>query len=211
MVHQVTLIIYQVTLIIYQVTLMIYQVTLRIYQITMSLMIYQVIIHTQYSQSAGNHNNKIIGSSETTRENSSLSYQTLFISTPSLSYQTLFIPTPSLSDHNPSLLEYIPPLSVHIPTHKKPLSDDDFGFYLAGLIEGGGDIIISKDKIYILIKFNHPSTAYYIKSRLGFGSINKKTLTLKIVKLKGILKIIKLVNGKFRTNKIIKLFKLIEI
>ena len=30
-------------------------------------------------------------------------------------------------------------LSIHHPKHRKPSSDKDFGYYLAGLIEGDGD------------------------------------------------------------------------
>jgi hypothetical protein len=30
-------------------------------------------------------------------------------------------------------------ISVHVPTHLKPKDDDDFGYYLAGLIDGAGN------------------------------------------------------------------------
>ena len=53
-------------------------------------------------------------------------------------------------------------ISNHIPKHKKPVSDDEFGFYLAGLIEGDG--YINKKVISINIVFHEldVSLAYYI-------------------------------------------------
>nr|YP_001648680.2 orf345 [Plakinastrella cf. onkodes DVL-2011]ABW83960.2 orf345 [Plakinastrella cf. onkodes DVL-2011] len=107
-------------------------------------------------------------------------------------------------------------LSVHCPQHYKPTTDKEFGYYLAGLIEGDGSIVISKNKAYVFICFHQKdvSTAYYIKSRLGFGSVvkqkNKKAVNLTIVRLQGLFKVVELVNGKFRTNKIESLQKLID-
>lgn len=149
-----------------------------------------VTIHTQYSQSAGNRSLKevipltnfptreLTDSSETVRENSSL--------------------------------------SMHCPQHCKPVTDKDFGFYLAGLIEGDGSIVLSNGKAYLSISFHQKdaSTAYYVKSRLGFGSVvrpkKKKAIVLTIVKRQGLLKVVRLVNGKFRTKKIKKLQELID-
>lgn len=106
-------------------------------------------------------------------------------------------------------------LSVHCPQHSRPTTDKEFGYYLAGLIEGGGSIVVSKDKGYIFICFHlkDVSTAYYIKKRLGFGSMvkpkNKKAINLTIVGRRGLLKVVDLVNGKFRSKKIESLHKLI--
>ena len=87
---------------------------------------------------------------------------------------------------------------------------------MAGLIEGDGSIVVSKEKAYIFICFHlkDVSTAYYIKKRLGFGSIvkqkNKKAINLTIVGRRGLLKVVDLVNGKFRTKKIESLHKLLD-
>lgn len=106
-------------------------------------------------------------------------------------------------------------LSVHCPQHSPPITDEEFGYYLAGLIEGDGSIVISKGKAYIFICFHlhDVSTAYYIKKRIGSGSMvkqkNKKAINLTIVSRQGLLKVINMVNGKFRTRKIESLHKLI--
>lgn len=107
-------------------------------------------------------------------------------------------------------------LSMHCPQHSRPTTDKEFGYYLAGLIEGDGSIVISKGKAYLFICFHQKdvSTAYYIKKRLGFGSMvkqkNKKAINLTIVSRRGLLKVVNLVNGKFRTKKIESLQKLID-
>lgn len=105
---------------------------------------------------------------------------------------------------------------MHCPQHSRPLTDKEFGYYLAGLIEGDGSIVISKGKAYLFICFHQKdvSTAYYIKTRLGFGSMvkqkNKKAINLAIVSRRGLFKVVNLVNGKFRTKKIERLHKLID-
>ena len=89
--------------------------------------------------------------------------------------------------------------------HKKPLKDDDFGYYLAGLIEGNGHFTINHN-IEISFNINDASLAYYIKKRIGYGVIKKiknNDLTLKYISnFKGTIIIAKLINGKLRTNKI---------
>ena len=87
---------------------------------------------------------------------------------------------------------------------------------MAGLIEGDGSIVVSNCKAYLFICFHQKdvSTAYYIKTRLGFGSVvkqkNKRAISLTIVNPLGLLKVVDLVNGKFRTKKIENLQKLID-
>ena len=101
---------------------------------------------------------------------------------------------------------------MHCP-HSRPTTDKEFGYYLAGLIEGDGSIVVSKDKAYIFICFHlkDVSTAYYIKKRIGFGSmVKQKAINLTIVGRRGLLKVVDLVNGKFRTKKIESLHKLID-
>ncbi len=65
--------------------------------------------------------------------------------------------------------EKVNTISDHIPIHKKTVSEDEFGYYLAGLIEGDG--YINKKVIGITIAFHRldASLAYYIKKRVGHG------------------------------------------
>jgi hypothetical protein len=94
-------------------------------------------------------------------------------------------------------------ISIHNPTHLKPITDKDFGHYLAGLIDGDG--YFSKTPQLVIV-FNEldASLAYYIKGRIGYGNVykvkSKKAIILVIAKLQGIIKIIKLINGKIRSN-----------
>ena len=99
--------------------------------------------------------------------------------------------------------ENIQPISVHVPTHLKPLNDEQFGHYLAGLIDGDGHF----SKIpQLVIVFNEldASVAYFIKSRLGYGNIykvkNKKAIILVVAKYAGIIKVLELINGKIRSQ-----------
>nr|YP_203338.1 orf279 [Zancudomyces culisetae]AAW49505.1 orf279 [Zancudomyces culisetae] len=98
-------------------------------------------------------------------------------------------------------------ISDHVPIHKKPLNDNDFGYYLAGLIEGDGSI--NKINPYISICFYELDTplAYYIKKKIGYGTIlkikNKRAINYHLRHKDGIIRLIDLINGKLRTNKII--------
>jgi len=97
--------------------------------------------------------------------------------------------------------EHVKHISDHVPKHLKPLNDDQLGHYLAGLIDGDGHL--SKIQQLIII-FSSPDAflAYYLKEKLGYGNVrkvkNKKAYILVISKKKGILKVIKLINGKLR-------------
>ena len=90
-------------------------------------------------------------------------------------------------------------ISDHLTKHVKPVNDTDFGYYLAGLIEGDGyfgdcrfEIAFHKDDI---------SSAYYIKKRIGYGSVlflkNKNSIRYILRHKAGLLKVLSLVNGKF--------------
>jgi hypothetical protein len=100
-------------------------------------------------------------------------------------------------------IENIKPISEHVPKHLKPLNDDQFGHYLAGLIDGNGNFN-SKQELVIVFNSSDASLAYYIKNRLGFGSVkkvkDKNAFILIIAVKKGIEKIISLINGKIRTE-----------
>lgn len=116
--------------------------------------------------------------------------------------------------------ENIKNISFHVPKHSKPISENNFGHYLAGLIEGCGHFSSQQELIIVF----HPldvSLAYYIKERLGYGSViftNKKVKN-KIATLRygdrgsviffisssksqrdGLKKVINLINGKIRTE-----------
>lgn len=99
--------------------------------------------------------------------------------------------------------ENVKPISVHVPKHLKPANDDQFGHYLAGLIDGNGYF---NSKQQLVIEFNSldASLAYYIKQRIGYGSVkkikHKNVIIFIIAASKGIDKVIKLINGKVRTD-----------
>ena len=99
--------------------------------------------------------------------------------------------------------ENIKNISVHLPTHTKPLNDEQFGHYLAGLIDGDGHFS-KKQQLIIVFSLPDVKLAYYIKEIIGFGQIKKvkdKNAYLYIISKKdGILKTINLINGKLRTN-----------
>ena len=99
--------------------------------------------------------------------------------------------------------ENIKLISVHVPKHLKPVNDESFGHYLAGLIEGSGQFN-STQQLVIEFNFLDASLAYYIKNRLGFGSVkkvkDKNAFLLVISAKKGIEKVIHLINGKLITD-----------
>ena len=91
------------------------------------------------------------------------------------------------------------PVSIHVPKHLKPLSDNDFGYYLAGLIDGDGHI--SKiPQIVICFAIKDLSLAYYLKKRIGYGSIqkikDKNAINLVIAHTKGLIRVHNLVCNK---------------
>jgi hypothetical protein len=91
----------------------------------------------------------------------------------------------------------------HLNKHSRPNTEDEFGYYLAGLIEGDG--YIGKRSIEISFHISDISLAYYIKKRIGYGNVIKYTHTSKAVRYgvwnkEGVNKILNLVNGKFFTK-----------
>ena len=94
-------------------------------------------------------------------------------------------------------------ISDHVPKHLKPVNDESFGHYLAGLIEGNGNFN-STQQLVIVFNSLDASLAYYIKNRLGFGSVkkvkDKNAFLLVISAKKGIEKVIHLINGKLITD-----------
>jgi len=101
--------------------------------------------------------------------------------------------------------ENIKPVSVHVPKHLKPVTEDQFGHYLAGFIDGNG-IFNSKQQLLIVFHSLDASLAYYLKKILGFGSVkkfkDKNAFILFINTQKGLERVIDLINGKIRTDNI---------
>lgn len=99
--------------------------------------------------------------------------------------------------------ENIKKISIHVPTHLKPLNDSQFGYYLAGLIEGNGHF----SKIYqLIITFRESdiSLAYFIKSYIGYGTVkkvkNKNAYLYTLIHKKGIEKVLLLINYKIKSD-----------
>ena len=90
-------------------------------------------------------------------------------------------------------------ISDHVPNHKSRLTDTEFGYFLAGLIEGDG--WFGKKQIQILFAENDVTLAYYIKKRIGYGNVykinNKKAISYICKNRKGLFYILSLINGKF--------------
>lgn len=115
---------------------------------------------------------------------------------------------------NSCIDEKVKIISDHVPVHRKPVRDDEFGYYLAGLIEGDG--YISKEVLSITIAFNHLDAplAYYIKNRIGSGVVDKvknKNALVYRANSAGCIVIANLINGKLRTDKIKNFNCLLEL
>lgn len=116
---------------------------------------------------------------------------------------TKFVTSETLRNETVINFENIKFISDHVPTHLKPTTDEQFGHYLAGLIEGDGHFS-SKQQLVIVFHSLDVSLAYYIKERLGFGSVkkvkDKNAFLLIITSKEGLEKIIRLINGKIKTE-----------
>ena len=107
----------------------------------------------------------------------------------------------TLRNKTKKLIKNVSVPTEHVPTHLKPTTDTEFGYYLAGLIDGDGHF---SNTPQLVIVFNDldASLAYFIKQRLGYGNVykvkKKKAIILVVGKLEGISKVINLINGKIR-------------
>jgi hypothetical protein len=133
------------------------------------------------------------------------------------SLQIKFIKRYSTSETTRNETFKIKNISEHITKKKslEDLSDKEFGFYLAGLIEADG-YFSPQNQIIITFCLNDKNFAYLLKKKIGFGHIsdikNKKVCNLIITNKVGIIKIINLINGKIRLeNKLIQLKNLVRI
>ena len=92
----------------------------------------------------------------------------------------------------------LPKISEHVPLHKSNLSDTDFGYFLAGLIEGEG--WFGFKELHIIFNEKDISLAYFIKKRIGYGNVykikNKKAVRYICKHEKGLSIILYLINGK---------------
>lgn len=101
-------------------------------------------------------------------------------------------------------------ISDHLKKHEKPSGEAEFGYYLAGLIEGNG--YFGNKGLEILFFEKDITLAYYIKKRIGYGSVyrikDKRTVKYVLIHPAGLKFVLDLVNGKFLTKyKIYQLLK----
>ncbi len=97
--------------------------------------------------------------------------------------------------------ENINNISIHNHKHLKPANDNEFGHYLAGLIDGDGHFS-SAQQLIIVFNSLDIQLAYYIRERIGHGTVrkvkDKNAVLMIIASKKGIETVIKLINNKFR-------------
>jgi LAGLIDADG endonuclease len=91
-------------------------------------------------------------------------------------------------------------ISDHLKKHIKPETDEEFGYYLAGLIEGDGSFGFGLSRFEIAFHMDDISSAYYIKKRIGYGSVlflkNKNSVRYVLRHSLGLKKVLSLINGK---------------
>lgn len=101
-----------------------------------------------------------------------------------------------------SLSEEPEDISEHMTKHRKPLSDEEYGYFLAGLIEADG--CFGDHRLEIVFFEKDLPLAYYIKKRLGYGSIyktkDKRAYKYCLRHSAGLKRVLSLVNGKFVTS-----------
>ena len=132
------------------------------------------------------------------------------------------------------LRDYTPELSVvnlimvkhsTTSTFNNKSKNNNFGSYLAGLIEGDGAIVVPKTERSAKGKLNYPCInlvfhlrdfplGQLIQKELGTGSLSRmkgvNAYLLQINSLEGMLKLINLLNGNMRTSKMNSLYNLID-
>ena len=99
--------------------------------------------------------------------------------------------------------ENIKNISLHLPKHLKPLNKNQFGYYLAGLIDGDGHFS-SQEQLVVVFDEKSISVAYFLKKEIGFGHVkkvkDKKAYLFIISKQEGIVKVLNLINHKIRSD-----------
>jgi hypothetical protein len=108
-----------------------------------------------------------------------------------------------ISDKINDLIQGSDHISDHLVKHNKPETDEEFGYYLAGLIEGDG--YFGDHRFEIAFHKEDAFLAYYIKKRIGYGSVlklkNKNSVRYVLRHSEGLKRVLELVNGKFLTDK----------
>ena len=99
--------------------------------------------------------------------------------------------------------ETVKPISVHNSKHLRPANDGQLGHYLAGLIDGDGHFS-SAQQLVIVFNTLDIQSAYYIREQIGHGQVRKikpkNAVVMIIASIKGIERVISLINRKFRTT-----------
>lgn len=102
--------------------------------------------------------------------------------------------------HLLSTLKTCSRVKLHVPKHRKPLTDKEFGYYLAGLIDGDG--CFTAKSLIICFAEKDTSLAYYLKRYIAYGNVykikDKKAVVYTIAHSKALIKVLSLVNGKLR-------------
>lgn len=98
-------------------------------------------------------------------------------------------------------IENIKIVSAIMPKLLRPSNNEDFGYYLAGLIDGDGHFS-KNNQLIIAFHIKDVSLAYYIKRKLGYGSVrkvkNKNAVILVISSKKGLETVFNFINGKLK-------------
>jgi hypothetical protein len=98
-------------------------------------------------------------------------------------------------------------IQLHFTKRKYPNSTIEFGYYLAGLIDGDGWISAPNKQKHIIIAFHIKdiTTAYWIKKKLQFGSVyiraESNSCTFSLTSLAGLTKLVKLVGNKLQLDR----------
>jgi hypothetical protein len=101
------------------------------------------------------------------------------------------------------IVENVKPISKHVPTHTKPINYEQFGHYLAGLIDGDSHFNLQK-QLVIVFDIQSVSLAYFIKKYIGYGKVkkikDKNAYIYTISSTPGLVKVINLINSKIRSK-----------
>ena len=93
--------------------------------------------------------------------------------------------------------QIFPLISEHVP-NRADLTDEQFGHFLAGLIEGDG--WFGYRNLHIVFSLDDVSLAYIIKTRIGYGNVypikGKKAVRYICRHEKGLQRVLLLINGK---------------
>lgn len=96
----------------------------------------------------------------------------------------------------------LPKISNHVPLRKSDLTNEEFGQFLAGLIEGDGWFGLKE--LHIIFSESDTTLAYFIKKRIGYGNVykikDKKAVRYICKHKEGLSLILSLINGKLVSN-----------